>query len=88
MKQVSLKLAPERCQCGGKSCSKWETIQKCGSIICKGAKYFFVANRSGTDRGCVIIYIFMEILHQTRMQIFVNDGFSFKSNSLLNREPV
>ena len=32
-----LKLVPERCQCGGRSYSKWEAVPESGSIVWKGS---------------------------------------------------
>ena len=37
---------------------------------------------------CIIIYIFMEVLRPTRIQIFVNEGCSFESDSISDRESV
>ena len=39
---------------------------------------------SGINRGCIVIYIFMEVLRQTRIQIFVNEGCSFESDSVFD----
>ena len=66
MKQVSLTLVSERCQCGGRP-----LFLRCNSMFC-------------IDRGCGIIYVFMEVLQKTRIQIFVNEGFSFESSFLFN----
>ena len=37
IKQVTLKLRPDRCQCGGRSYSRWVAVPKSESIVCKGS---------------------------------------------------